>query len=319
MFGAQAMEKLRQHPRISAYMKDPMFMNTFELVKRDPQALMQVMQRDPRFMEVFQVLTGIDFMDMQSQQMKRKEQEEEIRKKMEEERKRKEQEEAERKKKEEEEAMPEEEKQKLAIIKQAEALKNQGNDFYKKKDFEKALELYDQAIQMNENEVTYHTNKAAVFYEMKEFDKCVEECDKAIEKSKGGNYDYVKLGRALSRKATAKLAQNKFDEAIELYHSSLLEYNDPNVKDLLKKAERTKREFEEKQYLNPEVAEQHRVNGNKLFEQGDYPGAIKEYNEGLRRDPQNKAIFSNRCAAYLKLMEAPSALKDAEKCVQLDP
>ena len=125
----------------------------------------------------------------------------------------------------------------------------------------------------------------------------------------------MKLGRALARKATAMLAQNRFDEAIELYQSSLLENNDAGVKDQLKKAERAKKEFEDKQYINPEIAEQHRVSGNKLFEAGDYPGAVKEYNEGLRRDPQNKAIFSNRCAAYLKLMEAPSALKDADKCL----
>jgi stress-induced-phosphoprotein 1 len=48
-------------------------------------------------------------------------------------------------------------------------------------------------------------NKAAVYFEMKDYQKCIEECDKAIEKSKGGHYDYVKLGKALARKANAKL------------------------------------------------------------------------------------------------------------------
>ena len=48
-------------------------------------------------------------------------------------------------------------------------------------------------------------NKAAVYFEMKDFDKCIEECDKAIQKSKQGHYDYVKLGKALGRKANAKL------------------------------------------------------------------------------------------------------------------
>jgi hypothetical protein len=40
--------------------------------------LMQVIQTDPRFMDVFKELTGIDLMDMQSQQMKKKEQQEEM-------------------------------------------------------------------------------------------------------------------------------------------------------------------------------------------------------------------------------------------------
>ncbi len=131
----------------------------------------------------------------------------------------------------------------------------------------------------------YINNKAAVYFEMKQFDKCIEECDKAIEKSKGGHYDYVKLGKAIARKANAKLQLQQYEEAIELFKSSLLESNDPNVKDQLKKAEKMKKDDEEKKYLSPEKAEEHRLAGNDFFAKGDYPGAVKEYTEGLRRDP----------------------------------
>jgi stress-induced-phosphoprotein 1 len=99
----------------------------------------------------------------------------------------------------------------------------------------------------------------------------------------------------------------------------LLENNDPAVKDSLKKAEKLKKEDEEKKYLDPAKAEEHKVKGNELFEKGDYPNAVKEYTEGLRRDPQNKGLYSNRCAAYIKLMEFGYALKDADKCLELDP
>ena len=43
------------------------------------------------------------------------------------------------------------------------------------------------------------------------------------------------------------------------------------------------------------------------------------YTEGLKRDPNSKAIYSNRSAAYIKLMEFTYAMKDAEKCLQIDP
>jgi hypothetical protein len=55
-------------------------------------------------------------------------------------------EEEERKKKEAEEALPEDEKSRLALLKQAESKKNEGNEFYKKKDFENALKLYEEAL-----------------------------------------------------------------------------------------------------------------------------------------------------------------------------
>jgi tetratricopeptide (TPR) repeat protein len=53
--------------------------------------------------------------------------------------------------------------------------------------------------------LTYYTNKAAAYFEMKQYDKCIEECDKAIAKSKEGYYDYVKLAKAMARKANAIL------------------------------------------------------------------------------------------------------------------
>ena len=81
MFGPSAMVKLMSNPRIANYFKDPQFRTKFEFLKKDPQMMMQVIQTDPRFMDVFKELTGIDLMDMQAQQMKSKEKQEDLRKK----------------------------------------------------------------------------------------------------------------------------------------------------------------------------------------------------------------------------------------------
>jgi len=80
-----------------------------------------------------------------------------------------------------------------------------------------------------------------------------------------------------------------------------------------------KKEEEAKAYINPEIAETHKAKGNDLFKAGDFPGAIKEFDEAIRRDPSNKAYYSNRSFAYIKLMEPTYALKDAEKAIELDP
>lgn len=47
----------------------------------NPQMMMQLVQSDPRFMDVFKELTGIDLMDMQEQKMKSDANEQETRKK----------------------------------------------------------------------------------------------------------------------------------------------------------------------------------------------------------------------------------------------
>ena len=63
----------------------------------------------------------------------------------------------------------------------AEEAKIEGNNFYKKKEFDKAIEMYDKAISLKPTEVIYYSNKAAVYIEMKEYEKAHEVVDKAIE------------------------------------------------------------------------------------------------------------------------------------------
>mmetsp|Transcript_27973 Transcript_27973/g.37339 ORF Transcript_27973/g.37339 Transcript_27973/m.37339 type:complete len:101 (-) Transcript_27973:448-750(-) len=72
-------------------------------------------------------------------------------------------------------------------------------------------------------------------------------------------------------------------------------------------------------YINPEIAEQHKERGNALFKAGDFPAAIKEFDEGAKRDPNNKFIYSNRSFAYIKLMEPVRGMADADKALEIDP
>lgn len=116
-------------------------------------------------------------------------------------------------------------------MKKAEEEKAQGNDFYKKKDFPNALVHYEKASEYNPAELTYYTNKAAVYFEQKDYQKAVEECDKAIEIAKGGHYDFLKLAKAMGRKANALLQLGQHDEAIDLFKSALLEHNDPTIRE----------------------------------------------------------------------------------------
>ena len=52
-------------------------------------------------------------------------------------------------------------------MKEAEALKEEGNKFYKQKNFESALSYYQQAIDKYPSELTFYSNKAACYFEMK--------------------------------------------------------------------------------------------------------------------------------------------------------
>lgn len=53
--------------------------------------------------------------------------------------------------------------------------------------------------------------------------------------------------------------------------------------------------------------------------EGNYPAAIKQYDEAIRRDPNNASFYNNRGTAFSKLMDYGRALDDIKKALELDP
>eukprot|EP00331_Platyophrya_macrostoma_P030711 CAMPEP_0176453916 /NCGR_PEP_ID=MMETSP0127-20121128/29553_1 /TAXON_ID=938130 /ORGANISM="Platyophrya macrostoma, Strain WH" /LENGTH=586 /DNA_ID=CAMNT_0017842927 /DNA_START=12 /DNA_END=1772 /DNA_ORIENTATION=+ len=201
----------------------------------------------------------------------------------------------------------------------AEEAKNEGNEAYKKRNFEEALRHYDRAIELDPTEYLIYNNKAAAYLELKQPQKAMEQVDKALEVYQEQKADFVKLAKLLHRKANIYVALEDYDNAIEYYKKSLLEDSNPKVKDDLKKAEKEKKIVDEKKYINPELAEQHKEKGNEIFKKGDFPGALKEYDEAIRRNPNDSKLYSNRATCLMKLMEFSSALKSIDKALELEP
>lgn len=66
------------------------------------------------------------------------------------------------------------------------------------------------------------------------------------------------------------------------------------------------------------AADDWKKKGNDAFEAEDYQKAVDYYTNGVEVEPRNRALFSNRSAAYLKLGDYAKAKLDARICIDLD-
>eukprot|EP00172_Hildenbrandia_rubra_P002439 Plantae.Rhodophyta-Hildenbrandia_rubra.ctg3291.p1 GENE.Plantae.Rhodophyta-Hildenbrandia_rubra.ctg3291~~Plantae.Rhodophyta-Hildenbrandia_rubra.ctg3291.p1 ORF type:complete len:421 (-),score=126.63 Plantae.Rhodophyta-Hildenbrandia_rubra.ctg3291:867-2129(-) len=295
LFGPDLWDKLRANPETSALLADAEFKGILEDLQKNPSSLTQHIS-DPRVMKVFGVLAADA--NKTAPGMKKKQDAEEKAK--------------------EEEIVDE---SKMSEVERAELEKTRGNGMYKKRKFEEAIAHYDKAYELNGKNVAYLTNKAAALFEMGKYDEAIACCEEAIKKNgeESLRTDFKVIARAHARIGNAKGKLGDLGGCIEEYEKSLLEFHDGKVYERLVEARRLKKKKDEEAYLDEGISQKEREEGNRLFKEKKFPEAIKYYSEAIKRNPKDPAAYSNRAAAYTKLGEFPMALKDCDKCLEMDP
>lgn len=317
--GPEMWAKLTADPTTRSYLDQDDFRNMMKDIQRNPNNL-NLYLKDQRVMQALGVLlnvkfkgpTGDDDVEMQDEDApKRPETSKEETRKPEPEP--------------EPEPMELTEEEKEAKERKEKALKEKeaGNAAYKKKEFEKAIEHYSSALELDDQDISYLTNRAAVYLEIGKYEECIKDCDKAVERGRELRSDFKMIARALTRKGTALVKMAKcskdYEPAIETFQKALTEHRNPDTLKKLNEAEKAKKELEQQEIFDPKIADEEREKGNEFFKQQKYPEAVKHYTESLRRNPKDPRTYSNRAACYTKLGAMPEGLKDAEKCIELDP
>lgn len=198
--------------------------------------------------------------------------------------------------------------------------KDEGNKFYKARDFEAAIASYTKAIELDPNTVSFLTNRAAAHLESGKPELAIDDCKLAVKLNSDNSLrtDFKIIARAYGRMGNAYNKLKKYDEAIEAFQKSLVEAKDARIQRSLNETLQAKKKHDVESYINPELSQKERQEGNELFKQGKYPESIKKYTEAIKRNPTDAAPYSNRAASYMKLGEFPMALRDCDRCLDCD-
>jgi len=297
----QLMQRLAQDPRTASYLSQPDFMAKLREMQVNPGALGQHLG-DQRVMEALTAMLNINTAPTSAE-------EEQHQPAM--------HEEPAKKQKEEEAKLKEPdltEEQREVLI-----LKEQGTSAYKARDFPLALKHYDAAIALDPLNTSLFANKSAVLFEQGSYTECLAVCEAAVALGREQHAEFKLIGRILGRMGSCYERMGDLPAAIRYYQKALNEARNPELADKLKAAERALVQFEKAARYDPTVAEQERQQGNAAFARQDWPTAVRHYTEAIRRDEADPRAYSNRAACYLKLAAIPDGLRDAEKCIELDP
>ncbi|KAJ5233342.1 uncharacterized protein N7469_005108 [Penicillium citrinum] len=302
----QMIQKLANNPKTSALLADADFMAKLQRLKSNPNAIGEEM-RDPRFLQVMSVLLGIDMNfggeggpseAPPAQESKP----------------------APPPKEPTPEPEPEDEETiaKKKAQEAGDAEKKIGNDFYKKKQNDQAIEHYEKAWELNKD-VTYLNNIGAAKFEKGDYQGTIEICKKAVEEGRNLRADFKTFAKSFTRIGSAYEKLGDLNQAIEYYHKSLTEHRTPEALTKLRAAEKARDKSEKESYMDPAKAEEARELGQKKFQEADWPAAVDAFTEMTKRAPSDPRGYSNRAAALVKLMAFPQAVQDCDEAISRDP
>ena len=308
LFSPTMLAQMAMDPRFKKYLDDDAVMAKIKMVQANPN-LMPTILSDPKMMEMLGLLMGESpgaaaqspAPAPASAASKKKEPE----KPMEVE--------------EDFSSLSPEEREKKETQKKARLKKEEGNALYKSKKFEEALAAYDEAIAIDPTCMTFLLNKAAVYFAQKKYDDCIEECNKSLEVGKENMASFEDRAKALTRCAKAYQKKKDLGKAIEMCKSAQLEAYSKDTQRLLKSLELEKKKKDKLDYQDEGKAQEAKQRGNDFFREKKFPEAIKEYEEAVKRAPNDAAIRNNLSAALTKIMDFNGAKTQVEKALELDP
>lgn len=320
----QLIQKLGSNPKTSHLLADTEFMKKIQRIKTNPDSLDASELQDPRFLQVFGLLMGLDMSfggqgsEEEATARRAAGQEPEEDTPMPDARDNSQSRKRAPSPEPEPEPEDEEEKAKKEAKIKADEEKRLGTENYKKRQFDAAIEHYSKAWELHKD-IAYLTNLSAAYFEKGEYEKCIEACQKAIQEGREVYADFKLIAKAFGRIGSAYEKMGDLANAIQNYDKSLTEHRTPEVLSKLRAAEKTKIKQEKESYINPEKAEEARELGNLKFKEADWPAAVEAYSEMVKRAPEDPRGYSNRAACFIKLLSFPSAVSDCDEAIKRDP
>ena len=185
----------------------------------------------------------------------------------------------------------------------------EGNACFNNKEYEKALEAYAKALELDPEYVYAYNGRGNAYKALGEYEKAVSDYDRALELDPEHVNAYNGRGNAYQALGEYEKAVSDYDRALEL---------DPEY-EALGEDEKAMSDYDRALELDPEYVYAYNGRGNTYKALGEYEKAVSDYDKALGLDPKYVTGYYNRGLAYQDMGKYEEALADYSKALELDP
>ncbi|WP_341730547.1 tetratricopeptide repeat protein [Microcoleus sp. EPA2] len=183
-----------------------------------------------------------------------------------------------------------------------------------------ALADYDQALRINPNDITLYENRANARSALGDKKGAIADYDQILRITPNYADIYRKRGNARSELEDKQGAIADYNEALRINPNlALAYYNRASARYDLGDKQGGIADYNQALRINPNLAAAYHNRGWARRNLGDNQGAIADYNEALRIDPNDAKAYNNRGIARDELGDKRGALADFNEALRIDP
>ena len=184
--------------------------------------------------------------------------------------------------------------------KYAEAFYSRGNAYNKKGEYDRAIADFNQALLLNPKDAEAFNNRGIAYRNKGEYDRAIADFNQALLLNpKYAEFLYNNRGIAYGKKGEYDRAIADFNQALQLNPKDAAAFNYRGIAYGNKKEyDRAIADYNQALLLNPKYAEAFYNRGIAYNNKKEYDRAIADYNQALLLNPKDAEPFYNRGNAY---------------------
>ena len=197
----------------------------------------------------------------------------------------------------------------------------EGNRLFYAKNYDGAIRLYSESLELKPNWYWAYNNRGAAYNELGKYELAIQDLNKAIELNPNNSEPYNNRGNSYGQAGQYERAIADYNKAIQLNANDAKLYN--NRGEIYRQTNQPTQaiaDYNKAIQLNPNFAPAYNNRGLVYTENlNQYARAVADYDKAIQLNPNYAEAYYNRGNAYYYQSRLDLAIADYGKAIQLNP